>query len=344
MSKPNKNQADELAVVVVPAPFPDFEDEKVTEATLSASVTIDLRHPVGRHGKMIAVVELDVTDVAHKGGEGEGLKRQEKAKAATGYALPGRLGVRVLAAARHADRIASDGKKGRAAIDGLLAEEVEGDGLKVTTDGAGVVLTDADLADLGLDDDEREPVILGLVERSTWESTHGEAPVTARPIWPEEIGGELSARPDPGDYLTNPATGDECVVVELTDVVNGDTVGAWSWADEDARMLQAEKEAEALEDGEERTEVDGDELVEPEIAPDDGLTDGQRTNRQPWADYDDTKRDDLVKRLRTVERPALEHVVAYEEAHKNRATVLNVARRLLADLNALDDQVAGDAR
>lgn len=331
--KAQAEQADELAVVIVPEPFPDFEGEKVIEATLSGSVGIELRHPVGRTEKVIIVAELEVAAVDHVGTEG-GLHRKGSTKKATAYLLPGRLGVRVLAAARHADRIASDGKKGRTAIDGLLTEEVEADGLKVTTNGDGVVLTPDELAALDLDTDEREPVIIGLIERAKWEAEHGDTPVTARPIWPEEIGSELSARPDPGDYLTNPATGDECIVVELTDVVNGDTVGAWTWADEDARMLAGEQSAEF---DEQLAEVEAAQAAEDAAK----MTDGQRQNRQPWPGYDDEKRDDLVKHLRNVERPALEHAIAYEEAHKNRATVLNVARRLLAELDQLDDQVAG---
>lgn len=313
----NPTTPDDLAVVVPTAPFPDFEGERVTEAVLKFAGEVVLRHPVGHHGKLVIITEVEVGDVGHPGTDG-GVKRVEKGKTATGYGLPGRIGKRILSAARHADRVADDAGQGRTAIEGLLAAEIRADGLDLTTDGAGVVLTPDELAAAGLDDKGLDPLVVIAVP---WAKLDGrKRGVGQKLLYPDELP-TLTAPPSPGDQLSD--VEGELVVVEILDASSGETVGEWTWDDEKARMLEAEKAAEAAE-----------------AAESGGLTDGQMVNRAPWDGYDGAVVGAVVGRLLDIVDTwdELKHVAVYEEAHKNRAGVLKAVEQRRAELAQAEAQ------
>lgn len=303
----NPTTPDDLAVVIPTAPFDEFEGEKVTDAVLKLSGTMVLRRPIGRHGKVVVLLEVEVDGVDHPGTDA-GVKRVESTKKATAYELPGGLGKRLLSAARHADRIADDRTQGRTAIEDMLAEEVRADGLELTTDGAGVVLTPDEMAAAGLDDKGLDPLVVIVVP---WAKLDGRKTGAGQKLlYPDEMP-TLTAPPSPGDTVA--VDGADVVVVEILDATTGEPAGEWTWDDEKARMLEAEQAAESAEAG--------------------GLTDGQMVNRAPWDGYDGAVVGAVVGRLERLSFDEVRHVITYEEAHKARAGVVKAAREHLSSMS-----------
>jgi hypothetical protein len=57
-----------------------------------------------------------------------------------------------------------------------------------------------------------------------------------------------------------------------------------------------------------------------------GSTDRVRTE-EPWAGYDEQSADEIMSALRGADVPTARKVIAYERAHKSRATVIDAASR-----------------
>lgn len=302
---------DELAVRVTAEPFPDFDDEPVTEGRLKFAGEMAVRRPIHHGGKLILVTEVEVADIGHKPGDG-GMRRDHGTLKAHGYELPGRLGRRVLTAAKVAERMAADGADGRTALEGFLEAEGEAEGLEVTADGSGVVLTPDELSDLGLADEESDPVVVHLlaVEKV------GTSSAPAKRMWPDDFPVGMP-RPVIGDRV--PEGDAELVVAELVDPVTGETLAVWTEADEHDRLLALEEEAVAAENAVEEAAVEAEGPA--------ALTDGQMANRAPWDGYDGMPAKDVVSRLTTevFDSAVARHVGVYEGAHKDRQGVLRTA-------------------
>lgn len=271
--------------------------------------------------RIVLVVEAKVADIRHPMTK-DGLKRNHVLKVEDLYELPGRRGQRLLTMLKKAWRLASDAEGGTPSLAGL---DADGDGLEVTTDGAGVVLTPEDLSDLGLGDASNDPRVVIVA-------------TGARSMWPDDFPAGAPA-PSAGDVVVVPGGDVESQVVELLDPLTGEQVARWSDEDEQARLLALEQEA-AVEEA--RADVEAAEE----------LTLGQQQNRQPWDGYDDMSAKDIVSHLTTVvDDPAVaDHVHAYESVHKERAGVLRTAdaraatlhRRALDALAGPDDDLMDD--
>jgi hypothetical protein len=295
---------DDVAVKVTAEAFPDFDDEPVTEGRLKFSGEMAVRRPIPHGGKLILVAEVEVADVGHKPGDG-GLRRDHATLKAHGYELSGRLGRRILTAAKVAERMAADGSDGRTALEGFLEAEGEAEGLEVTADGSGVVLTPGELSELGLADDATDPVVVILFGGQ-------------RLMWPDEFPVGMP-RPSAGEMV--PAKGDgeadEAQVAELLDPVTGESLAVWTDADEHDRLLALEEEAVAAENAAE----------EAAVAEQPPLTEGQMANRVPWDGYDGMPAKAVVSQLTTevFDAEVARHVGIYEGAHKDRDGVTRAA-------------------
>lgn len=318
----DETTTDDGEIVITPAGrLPDFEGlTPVGVLTSLQGAGERITRALHLDEKIVLVVEARVTNVQHPMSKA-GVKRQHVLKVADLYELPGRRGARLLTALKKAWRLSDDASQGRTAIEELAGA---GDDLELTVDGAGVVLTDADLADLGLADPANDPVVV-VFEGG------------ARAMWPDDFAPEVT-RPAAGERIAAPGAGDDLVLVrQLLDARTGEPEATWSDEDEQERLLAEERAAAVAEDLEAAA----------------GLERGRMENRQPFEGYDDADVG-LIKLWLAEDAPgpwACEHVAVYEDAHKGRKTVIAAARERRAELEAeaaeagdepAPDEVVGD--
>lgn len=304
---------DEL-VVEPPGPLPEFEGRipiAVQTALQGASERITRAIHLEESG--VLVVEFECVDVRHPMTK-DGVKRNQVLKIKDAYELPGRRGQRLLTMLKKAWRLGNDSDG--PVLAGFDVAEGAADGIPVTTDGSGVVVTPGDAAEYGLDDESNDPVVVVLYGGR-------------RTLWPDDYPVGM-ARPALGEMVAEPDTDEDAQVVELLDHVTGESLGVWSEADEEARLLAEEQRLAAIED------VEAGQV----------LTDGQRVNRQPWPGFDDMAAKDVISKLTTevVEIDVAANVYLYEEAHKARAGVMRTARarRDVLWLRAEEERLARD--
>lgn len=302
---PTTDDGTEALVVDLSAPLPDFEG-RTPVGVLTSLQGAGQRIVRALHNdeEVILVVRTKVVNVAHPMTK-EGMKRSHTLKVDDMYELPGRIGTRLLGQCAKAYRLADDSRHGRTALEGLVGE---GDGIEVTTDGAGVVLTPEDRAALGLDDRGSDAVVV----------VFGDG---ARALWPDDWGRHPIERPTAGESVVVPGGGDDLVLVRrLLDPVTGETVAEFTESDaERAEAVQAaaEDRAAAYE-----------------------LEQGRMENRAPFDGYDDADvqlikmwlDEDCEKSIQA------HHVELYEGAHKQRKTVLAAAEGRRAYLFATEQQ------
>lgn len=304
---------DEL-VVEPPGPLPEFEGRiPIAVQTDIQGASERITRAMHLDERLVIVVEVRVTDVRHPMTK-DGVKRKHVLKVEDAYELPGRRGQRLLTMLKKAWRLGNDAEG--PVLAGFDVAEGAADGIPVTTDGSGVVVTPGDAADYGLDDESNDPVVVVLYGGR-------------RTLWPDDYPVGM-ARPVLGAMVAEPDSDDDAQVVELLDHVTGESLGTWSDADEEARLLAEEQRLAAIED------VEAGQV----------LTDGQRVNRQPWPGFDDMSAKDVISKLTTevVEVEVAANVYLYEEAHKARAGVLRTARarRDVLWLRAEEQRLARD--
>lgn len=222
---------DEPIVVLSDGELPEFEGRiPVGVLTNLQGAAQRIARALHHEDKVVLLVEAKVSSVDHPMTK-DGLKRKHVLKVEDMYELAEPLGQRLMSRCKTGWRLADDARHGRTPLEGI----VEGaDGVALTTDGSGVVMTDGDLADLFVDNGT-DPVVV-VFSGGT------------RRQWPDDFGAGVE-RPAAGDLLIPPDTdGDQPdVVVELLDHATGETVATWTEADQEAR--------EAAEDGEGDTDV-----------------------------------------------------------------------------------------
>lgn len=300
--------AEELAATVTSEPFPPFEGQPVVEAVLKFAGELVVRRPLPLGARVVVIHELVVHDSGHKATDG-GVKATYGALKATAYELEGRLGVRALAAARKADRLATETGSGRTPIEGFVDAEGDADGLELTTDGAGVVMTPEELAELGLADGSDDPRVVILFGGQ-------------RTMWPDDFP-KGTPRPDAGDMVAVPGSTDEdAQVVEVLDPLTGETVAAWTDEDEDARLLDLEQAAEVEE----------------------AQAEARLVNRPPWPGYDDQSAREIISQLTTEvdDAQVAWHCSVYESAHKDRSGVKRTAAARVGTLKRQTEGVVED--
>lgn len=144
------------------------------------------------------------------------------------FEISGAAGPRSVSALRQAYRVGEDGIEGRQKVEG-----VEG-----RTDGSGVVMSSAEVAELRGDpltvafDPRMKPVVILYADG-------------ARELWPEQF--EPNApQPLAGDHYGTEA-GETTYVERVIDAVTGETVDEWTTKQEKARLKALEEKLEAEE-------------------------------------------------------------------------------------------------
>lgn len=205
---------------------------KMKTGVTGASNRISIAHEIGT--TVVLVLEAKVVRAGHEQTD-DGLTYVEGLKVTDLFELQAAQGRRLLSAVRSAHRSATEG-----------ALPIPEQGATYPTDGSGVIVTPADALTIGDD-----PLVSALTDET-------KTPVVvvysdgARELWPDEFDAD-EERPKPGDRFDS-ETGAEVYVAEILDALTGTRVGAWSEADEDARLLEEERKAIAAEEAEERGE------------------------------------------------------------------------------------------
>ena len=220
-----------------------------------AGSRISRPHELGQ--RVIVVLETKVRATGHED-TNDGPLWVETLKTVDLFELEEGAGARLLSALRQSARSAT-GQDPLPGTDETIAEGIAG-----IVDASGVVLTDADLAELrgdpskALTDDRFAPVVLVF---STGE----------RGLWPDDWEGLGQSRAPIGGTMRRPQStkaGDVAQVVELVDHVTGETLDKWTAEREEARLLTLEEEltdAEAVEEA--RADVAAAEELEAARTP-----------------------------------------------------------------------------
>lgn len=319
MSPPEEH---ELPITVPVEELPDFDGRPTVSSTLTVGVELDLQRAV-RHGDTVTfIATAEVADILHKDASG-GWERRHAAAKTTGHELPGRVGQRVTTAARMAYRLATEAGGGRTPIEGFLDAELDAEGLELTTDGSGVVITGEDAVDLGLADDSMDPRIVVFAGG-------------LRTVWPDDYPHHAWA-PEAGDLLVPPGADDgvELLVREVLDPVTGEVIGEWTDADEEQRLLEEEAAAAEAERGPDLPVLPDDDVTGADVYRQSaGLSPEEMQSVPPWAGYDGQRGESIKEQLPEAMRvhpPIAGHVVIYESNHKGRKGVIEHAQRLQAE-------------
>lgn len=306
---PTGDDGTEALVVDLSAPLPDFEGRTpIGVLTSLQGAGQRIVRPLHLDETVTLVVKARVSNVQHPMTK-DGMKRQHVLKVEDLYELPGRIGTRLLGQCAKAYRLADDSRHGRTALEGLVGE---GDGIEVTTDGAGVVLTPEDRAALGLDDGGSDAVVVVFADG-------------ARALWPDDWGRHPIERPAAGESVAVPGGGDDLVLVRrLLDPVTGEALAEFTEADEEAaEVAQAAEEDRAAAYELER---------------------GRMENRAPFEGYDGAPVS-LIKEWLAEEctdSVQARHVEIYETTHKNRSSVKDAAATRGNQLVAVEQRAVLD--
>jgi hypothetical protein len=200
--------------------------EGMKSSLTGAGNRIVAAHDIGQRG--VAVVEFEVTGSGHKA-IAKRLYYVESLTVLDVFEVQGAAGARLLSAMRESYRTDEDTRLGRTALP--MGDEKH-------ADESGNLLAPPDLAAL-----RGDPVAAMLDERV--------APVVvvysdgAREVWPDEFGKD-SPRPAPGDQF-EVEDGAPVYVAQLLNTETGETLGEWTVAQEDERLLAMEQAAIASE-------------------------------------------------------------------------------------------------
>lgn len=270
-------------------------------------------HRAIQHGaKVVLLIEAEVTDVRHPKTK-EGVKRKHVLSVVDLFEVEGKAGQRILATMRQQYRSLDDARHGRSSL------PFPGEGPRLTAagwiDASGNVLTAEDVAEIqgtrllaSANDGSLDPLVLVFVDGGTLR-------------WPDEFGPEPGERPSAGTLMTD--GGSPRLVREVRDV-DGFVLGSLS--DDEVEKLLADldvaERAEAAAGDAEAV----DELLSARAAAQEGA---------PWPDFDSF----TVPQLRGLigemtEVDEIRGLLAYEQAHKKRTSVLGAASARLAEVEA----------
>lgn len=210
--------------------LPEFEGlQPVGVVTRVNGAGQRIHRPMRIDERIVIVIEAEVADVNHRRTD-DGVKRVHTLKCLDLFEIGGRAGKRLVNNLKQRYREGDvDSLPFKTAGDEALVADVVG-----TTDASGVAMTPDELAELGIADPSNDPVMVVLSDGT-------------RALWPDDWGTKAPARPAAGDMIRVFSGDGELQVRELVDAESGETIAEWTDADENARLLDEEREAEAAE-------------------------------------------------------------------------------------------------
>lgn len=254
--------------------LPDYHGRKPVGMKTSvngAGTRITRGHSID--DRIVFVVEAEVKKAGHEQTD-DGLVYSEVLKVMDLFEIGGEPGKRLLSAVRVSYRTADDQREGRTSI-----PELETAGV---TDSSGVVLTEAELAEL-----RGDPVRAMLSDSMT--------PVVvlysdgARELWPDDFDAN-APRPHVGERFETEDEGPVAYVYveKLLHAETGETLAEWTREEEEARLLELEQRTEAEEKAvaatdKVRSEVLGDRVVDRPV-PDELGTEPLLPGEQGYAE------------------------------------------------------------
>jgi len=289
--------------------LPEFEGTIPVGVVTSVTGTGQrITRPIHYGEKIVLVVEAEATNIGHRKTT-DGMKRVHTLSAVDLYELPGEAGQKLLRQQRAEWRVADDQVHGRQAL-----------GLDDTTQAVlsvdGVILTAREIAEQrgdSMPDDDASLIV---------EFEDG-----TRGVWPEDwlgLGQSLAAVGGSMRLPGSAEVGDTARVMRWLDVEDPTSVVAeWSDADEAARLLALEQEAERAEAAADR------EVVEGMPRPDDFDDDPDRIGT-PWDRYGSMKIDELRENIAVASLGDLRYALRWEHEHKGRVTVEKCIRDRIA--------------
>lgn len=266
--------------------------------------------------RVVLVIEARVKKAGHESTD-DGLLYAESLKVVDLFEIQGDAGRRLLSGVRQAYRTADDQGKGRKALPITTIDPETG--LEVVTDGSGVVLTPADLAEIrgeplaAMTDDRMTPVVVVFSDG-------------LRNIWPDEFDTD-TARPSAGDrFEAEDPEAAQVHVAKLLNAETGETIEEWTDEQENARLLEMETEL-----GQAEARADREATEELLAGRDDVAELGAATEEdREFVGQTVAALKPMIGELTDVAR--LERILKAEKAGKSRAAIVNAIDDRLVEL------------